>query len=332
MHIDFIDRLRCPRCGDALELEEAASSTTTVESGTLKCARGAHRYPIVAGIPRFVPAENYANNFGWQWQKFRRTQLDSNSGHPISAERFWKATGWTPAELAGQWVLDVGCGAGRFAEIALQAGARLVALDYSRAVDAACANLRQFTNFHAVQGDIYALPFALASFRYVYSLGVLQHTPNVAAAFAALPPVVESGGRLAVDFYEQSWKSWLMPKYWLRPLTKRMSQQRLFTVVEKWVPRLLPVARALSRIPKVGGFLGRVSPVANYYGVLPLTPRQQLEWSLLDTFDWYGPAYDNPQTAATLRTWASEAGMRGVEIEKAGHLVVRGIVEHAARD
>ena len=34
------------------------------------------------------------------------------------------ATGWNAADLAGKWVLDVGCGAGRFAEVALRAGAK----------------------------------------------------------------------------------------------------------------------------------------------------------------------------------------------------------------
>ena len=36
----------------------------------------------------------------------------------------------------GKWVLDAGCGMGRFAEIALKIGAQVVALDYSNAVDA----------------------------------------------------------------------------------------------------------------------------------------------------------------------------------------------------
>jgi hypothetical protein len=84
----------------------------------------------------------------------------------------------------------VGCGAGRFAEVALKAGVKLVALVYSSAVDACYANLKNHPNLHVVQGDFYALPFALCEFPFVYSLDVLQHTPDVAKAFAALPPMV----------------------------------------------------------------------------------------------------------------------------------------------
>jgi SAM-dependent methyltransferase len=128
-----------------------------------------------------------------QWNHFAKTQLDSHSGHPISADRFWTSTGWNPDALKDRWVLDVGCGSGRFAEVALAAGAQVVALDYSSAVDACAANLGHHPRFHVIQGDIYALPFAPGSFDFVYSLGVLQHTPDVARAFAALPPMLVGG-------------------------------------------------------------------------------------------------------------------------------------------
>jgi SAM-dependent methyltransferase len=330
MQVEFLEVLRCPQCYGRLALTEARAAGTRVHSGWLVCADGRHRYPIRDFVPRFVPQSNYADSFGWQWQRFRRTQLDSYSGHPISAQRFWRATGWSPGELAGAWVLDAGCGAGRFAEIALRAGAQVVALDYSAAVDACYENLRQYPGLHVVQADIYALPFARRTFSRVYSLGVLQHTPDAGAAFAALPPMVRDGGRLAVDFYERSWKSRLLPKYWLRPLTTRVSQPRLFGALERWVPRVLRVSASVRRLPLLSRALRSLTPVADYTGVLPLSAQQQLEWSLLDTFDWYGPAYDHPQTARTLRTWSGEAGLREVEIVKAGHLVVRGVVTHAS--
>ncbi len=105
-----------------------------------------------------------------QWNTFSKTQLDSHSGHPISANRFWEATGWKPSDLAGQRVLDVGCGAGRFAEVALEAGAEVVALDYSNAVDACYENLGRSERLLVVQGDVYSLPFRKGDFAFVYSL------------------------------------------------------------------------------------------------------------------------------------------------------------------
>jgi len=332
MKYELLDRLRCPKTGVRLTLDTPEPIADAIESGWLVSVDGLHRYPIRNGIPRFVPEANYADNFGMQWNHFRQTQLDSYSGHPISAERFWKATGWRPEDMQGQWVLDAGCGAGRFAEVALNAGANVVALDYSSAVDACYANLKHHPNLHVVQGDIYALPFLKEFFPYVYSLGVLQHTPDVAKAFAALPPMLQGrGGRLCVDFYQKSWKSMLLPKYWLRPMTKRIPKVRLFTILESLVPKLLALSRLLSHVPVLGGGLKRLVPVANYVGILPLSETQHLEWSLLDTFDWLSPEFDNPQAPETVSRWLEDAGLEQVEVLRAGHLVGRGVIPHAPR-
>lgn len=324
MKIELLKLLRCPKSGQRLMLEVEANPEQEIEEGCLVSEDGQYRYLISDSIPRFVPQTNYADNFGMQWNHFRKTQLDSYSGQPISADRFWKATGWSPFELKGKWILDAGCGAGRFAEIALIAGAQVVALDYSRAVDACYANLKHHPNLHVVQGDIYALPFIPEAFSFVYSLGVLQHTPDVSRAFSALPPMLPAGGRLCVDYYGKTWKSMLLPKYLLRPVTKRLPKSVLFSFLRQAVPILLPVSRYIGSIPLGGGLLKRVVPVANYYGILPLDDQQQLEWALLDTFDWLAPAYDSPQTEATARSWMELAGMKEIDVLKAGHLVTRG--------
>ncbi len=94
---------------------------------------------------------------------------------------------------------------------------------------------------------------------------------------------------------------------------------------------MLPVSRALSRVPVIGRTLRRVVPVANHEGVLPLSPAQLREWALLDTFDWLAPEYDNPQTAPTVRSWLEESGLAEGEVVKAGHLTARGTAAYAAR-
>lgn len=324
MKQELIQWLRCPQTGQQLHQEYNAPSNEKVEEGWLVSEDGLHRYPIRGDIPRFVPESNYADNFGMQWNRFPRTQLDSYSGHPISADRFWGATGWVPEELKGQWVLDIGCGAGRFAEIALNAGAKLVALDYSSAVAACYDNLKHHPNLHVVQGDIYAMPFSRQSFPFVYSLGVLQHTPDVAAAFASLPPLLSSGGRLCVDFYWKRIRTLLHMKYLVRPVTKRIPKRKLFSLLEKVVPRFLIVSQLLGRIPGIGKVLKRLIPVADYTGILPLSEEQLKEWALLDTFDMLAPEYDSPQTALCVRRWLESAGLDEIEVSHRGHLVGRG--------
>ena len=324
MKPELLERLRCPKTGQRLRLRDADANTAEIAEGWLDTEDGSQSYPITASIPRFVPQSNYADNFGMQWNHFRQTQLDSYSGCPVSAERFWGATGWSPQEMRGKWVLDVGCGAGRFAEIALSSGAHVVALDYSSAADACYANLKQHPNLHVIQGDVYALPFAPAAFSFVYSLGVLQHTPDVHAAFASLPPMLEPEGRLCVDYYEKSLRSVFHIRHVLRPITTRMSKGALFSTLQNSVPVLLPVSQALARVPGVGHLFKRLIPVANHFEGLPLSPQQLREWALLDTFDWLSPQYDQPQSEAVARRWMQQAHLRDIEVLRVGHLVTRG--------
>lgn len=326
MRPELIDLLRCPECAGALELAGPVTVEGRIREGDLECRTCNQKYPVRNFVPRFVPQTNYADNFGMQWNKFRRTQLDSTTGVPISANRFWKATAWSPADLRGKWVLDVGCGAGRFAEIALSAGAKVIAVDYSSAVDACYANLGNNPNLYVLQADVYRLPLRRAIFPYVYSLGVLQHTPDVRRAFHALPPMMlpDGAGQLCVDFYERSFKSCMQPKYALRPITKRMDKAVLFRILQRSVPTLLKISNGVGHVPAIGALLRRMVPVANYRGIQPLDDRQLAEWAVLDTFDWLAPEYDNPQTRATVQKWLQEAHCQNIEVLKAGHLVGRG--------
>lgn len=324
MKYSLIPLLRCLKCDSTFSLTEAQAREGEVESGLLSCSGCRASYPIVRFIPRFVPSDNYADSFGFQWSRFRQTQLDSYSGIKVSRDRFLHQTAWAPESLAGAAVLDVGCGAGRFTEIALSLGAKVFAIDYSAAVDACWQNFGPHPNLQILQADIYSLPFHPASFDYVYCFGVLQHTPDPHKALLALPAQVKPGGRLAVDFYMRCWSSFFEPRYWLRPITTRVPHPTLFQAVLRSVPVLLPVSRAIGRVPVVGRMLRRLVPVANYEGIQPLNRRQLHEWAVLDTFDWLSPAYDQPQTPDVLQSWLEEADLEEIEVLKVIHLVGRG--------
>src|SRR4051794_14785696 len=101
----LLDVLRCPDCQGALTVHDARDADGEIESGTLACEVCAARYPVIRFVPRFVPADNYSSSFGFQWNRFRRTQLDSTTGHPISGRRFFMQSGWRPDEIAGHLTL-----------------------------------------------------------------------------------------------------------------------------------------------------------------------------------------------------------------------------------
>ena len=61
----------------------------------------------------------------------------------------------------------------------------------------------------------------------------------------------------------------------------------------------------------------------NYEGVYPLSPQQLKDWAVLDTFDMFGPAFDQPQTAEDLKGWMRSSGLVEVEVFRSGFLVGR---------
>ena len=147
-------------------------------------------------------------------------------------------------------------------------------------------------------------------------LGVLQHTPDPAAAFRAIAQMVRPGGHLAVDIYRRPHgiQRLLKTHYLIRPITRRIPPRLLYPITRGYVNTLWPVARLIHRIPRVGRRLNWVLQIADYRGVYPLTEDQLREWAILDTFDMLAPRYDSPQEADTLRAWFESAGFTDVEV------------------
>jgi uncharacterized protein YbaR (Trm112 family)/ubiquinone/menaquinone biosynthesis C-methylase UbiE len=324
MNDDLLDILCCPGCGSDLKLLNVKRSGSDIKEGELQCEGCKNVFPIIRSVPRFVTSENYASGFGFQWNRFLRTQLDSYTGKPIARERFQVRTNLQSSQLDGRMVLDVGCGAGRYAEIALSMGARLVAIDYSSAVDACWQNLSSYNHLNVVQADIYRLPFKPASFEFVYCFGVLQHTPDVEKAFKALPLQLVCGGNLSVDIYPKLFRNIIWPKYWIRTFTRGISSERLFPLIQSMVKVLFPVSVAVGRLPYIGSKLRYMIPVANYEGVFPLTMEQLKEWAVLDTFDMLSPLHDHPQSSSTLKKWFEEAGLQDIHVFRSGFIIGRG--------
>ena len=319
--------MKCPYSNKTLFLDKKFKNTIIgkeVIHGKLTTDDGQQSYKIIDGIVSFVPASNYSNNFGKQWSIFKKTQLDSYSKISITNDRFFLATNWKKKEIKDKLILDVGCGAGRFAEIALQAGANVIAIDYSCAVKSAYQNLCSYPNFSVIQADIYKLPFKNEIFDFVYCLGVLQHTPNVEKAFNCLPVMLKPGGKLCVDYYWKRFLTMMHSKYIFRPFTKKMSHEKLFNIIKILLPSLLYISNVFLKIPLIGKPLQRLLPIANYKNIYPLSGQQNFEWSLLDTFDMLSPTYDNPQTVKNVKKWYKNHNFVNIECLHAGHLVARG--------
>lgn len=269
-----------------------------------------HAWPIEHGIPRFVDSQGYAGAFGFQWARHAQTQLDSHNGLTLSRERWFAVTGW-PERMDGERMLEAGSGPGRFTEVAAATGADLVTFDYSTAIDQNRENNGHFPNVTFAQGDLMAPPVEKASFQRVFCLGVLQHMPSPDDGFASLATLVAPGGSLVVDCYQRTPIALLHWKYVLRPLTRRIPPARLYALIERGVPPLLPVWKGLRRIG--GRYATRLLPIVSY-SQLGIPDDLNRAWSILDTFDMYAPRYDNPRSLATVRAWYRRHGFVDVEV------------------
>lgn len=353
MKREFLQVLASPCCHADLRLEgETSTDPEEINGGELLCANCEKRFPVVKGIPRFVPESNYADSFGFEWGIYGRVQIDSISGNSISTDRFRATTGWEEGGKEGEWILDAGCGGGRFTEVALRTGANLVSFDYSTAIDSAKESFAgRDENLNLAQVSIYEMPFKPV-FDAVYCMGVLQHTPDPRESLQCLCDMVKPGGELVVDVYPKhdpiqtslfdKARIWVNPQNWLwKPLFKLLPYRWTYQIVRAYVWAFLKLDTQLlayirrkrpSAIASLLSFARHCPPIqiCNHSLQFPfLSWEYKRLWAEMNTLDIYSPKYTQPQTRATMTAWGEELGLEGLEVFSAGDcgdgaLVMRG--------
>ncbi len=233
------------------------------------------------------------NSFSYEWSKFYNTQLDSVSGTTESRDAFVGKTGFEA--LKGKSVLDVGCGAGRYMEIAQDFGGNVVGIDASQSVYSARRNL---DGVGIVRADIFNLPFRDGVFDRIFSIGVLHHTKDTRAAFLELPRLLKPGGEIVV---------WIYPVggFIQRALNAVSDFYRLFTtrIPLRLVYALCYLAVPLYHLKRIW-LLGRIVAL-----LAPSSGHKNPRWRILDTFDWYTPEFQWKHTYGQVVSWFREAGL-----------------------
>jgi len=272
-------------------------------------------FPLKNGAYRIVTNDNYTENFGFQWNKFAGTQVDKATKLDMSQVRFFAETGWDKEDLSGMNILEVGSGAGRFSQIILDhTKANLYSVDYSNAVEANYKNNGPNDRLHLFQASIYDMPFEKNQFDKVICIGVLQHTPDFERSVQSLVEMAKPGAEVLVDFYGiNGWWTKLHAKYIFRPVTKKMSHEKLHQKIDKNIDWLIKASKFFTRIG-IGKFVNRFLPICDIEGTLPKNlPYNQLrELCVLDTFDMFSPEHDHPQKINTVVNWFEKYGMEKV--------------------
>lgn len=180
------------------ETDCAQCANIWIDQGTL--TDGHNRYPIIAGIPRFVTEtdggvdSDTQESFGYEWENFDAVLPD----YDVEVQRYF---GIVPQQvLDDAVVLDAGCGMGRWArQIAVLPVRRLYAVDFSRAIDSAAKTLQDQPKAHCIQADVCHLPFRNGGIDFTYCLGVLHHLHDPDAGMRSIARV--TSGPLLVYLY-----------------------------------------------------------------------------------------------------------------------------------
>lgn len=308
MHIKYLKYLACPETGRPLVLGTIThrNGDNIIEGSLLS---GEREYKVLDGIPRFVPSTNYAASFGFQWNRWPKVQFESeNQGKPMSghtAKMFNRILGpASSSDLSGKTILDLGCGPGRFVELARKRGASVIAIDYSLAVDTVAENFNGDEGVCVIQGDALCLPIVSGVVDGAYSIGVLHHTPDPARGFAEMVRVLCPGAWAALCLYGQGghydrqevniWRSvfrLLMPYFGVYPAL-------VYAYFGAYI------VYPLSFIPVIGHILRLVYPTVR----LP-----DIKWRILDTFDSVTPCHQSRHTPYEMYQWFESAGLINIQ-------------------
>ena len=289
--------LRDPLDGSPLQLEDDCFRSSS------------HKFPIVNSIPRFVPGDQYVGSFSFEWTVHDQTQLDFVRGDRSSEGQFIQKTGFGPDELRGKLVLDAGVGAGRYADIASGWGANVVGVDLSYAVETSHRNFADRPNVFIAQADIGRLPFAPASFDFIFSIGVLHHTPNTMQYFKSLVPLLKPGGSIAIWVYPNE-GDYLIRTKWV-PFVNKIPPKMFHT----WCSWFVPWIQKREDMWYAGVIRRAFPNSAQGLG---------LENDILDTFDGYSPKYHGVHSPEEVEGWFREAGLSDIVRPSQWTTCVRG--------
>lgn len=240
--------------------------------------------------------------YSLQWNRFRIVRPAEDLA------TFRNRTGLEPSELAGKLVLDAGCGMGRYLRIVAAAGARVVGMDLSESVRAARDVTAGRDNVALIRGDLLRIPLAESRFDHIYSLGVLDHTPDPRRSFLGLARRLRPGGRIVI---------WVYPRE--KPRVERV--MNLHRAISTRLP--LGVLVLLSRLTApIGGMKRRLmfsrSRLLQRCGValhalsIGVSMHPDPEVRVCDTLDWYAPRYLSRHTVEEVVGWFREAGLEEI--------------------
>lgn len=200
-------------------------------------------------------------------------------------------------------------GSGRLISVPLKYDADCYGIDYSEAAFVANRELRKLDyenlddRLHLCQADLFKLPFSDGYFDYIYSIGVLHHTPDTKAAFDCLPRLLKKGGKLSI---------WLYPEYNVVINYNIRFWRKIFHMLPHSV--FFGVCKLLASYPIA--FLYRKIKLLHVIMHMPSVNSVSYKDRVRVILDYYSPKYLNEHSYFEVYQWFKKSGFKDIQVLK----------------
>ncbi|MBI5789668.1 MAG: methyltransferase domain-containing protein [Candidatus Schekmanbacteria bacterium] len=210
----------------------------------------------------------YSQDAGQFYDKTRFAGLGGQVRHLRELNTIRQLTG----DVAGQKILEVGCGTGRFSESLLQSKAQVTVLDFSPAMlDYTKRRLSHHPDFSLLRADAEYLPFKDNQFDGVLSVKLVSHFANPQKVLNEFQRVVNPGGWVIVDannLFRLDFPLVFLKKYFNFSLHYFAQKNMYSSYLTPWQIEKLYQIHGLSRQALVGvGLLPKLPALIKRLGV-----------------------------------------------------------------
>lgn len=206
--------------------------------------------------------------------------------------------------LKDKIVVDAGCGNGRYAEIVAPYCKHLICLDIGNHIFKTKKRLKQFNNITFIQTNLETIPLLNNSVDFVFSIGVIHHTPDPQKTLAELTRILKPDCKISI---------WVYPSnYWGNPIKSIISKFiRKFLLTKTLKEQVIWIKEKL--IP-IGKFQNRLEKNGLKYFLFPFftinVPRHDDENEMLaTTMDYFLPQYIFTYTDKQLKLIFENCGL-----------------------
>lgn len=358
MRTSCVGALVDPLDGSKLTVETFSESDGHVITGVLRGARS--WYPIIEGVPCFLggslrpdlsefskthglpykpagtaaseAAEQTRATFSDKWRRF------PNYGFEESHQGFlrsWyvKKLGFSNRNELDEFyskkrnILEVGPGSGFNSRyMAGLSPGSVYCADLSDAAMTSFENTKSLSNCHAIQADLFCLPFSAGSFDFVIADGVLHHTPDTRAAVEAVWNMVAPEGHLFFYVYKRMGAIRRFADEYLREQFSQLAPDECYRACEGLTELGRELSKLSARVTLERGIPALGMPAGThdvqrliYYSLMKCfwNDAFDFETNNMVNFDWYRPQYAWQHTEAEVREWLRDLSISNYSINDA---------------